>query len=176
VSATVVTKERESGNLAVLAATGFPARSVLAGKLVATAWHLRALLAVTLLRMLILGAVSPVRCLGTLLLFAVSLTALACVAQAAAAVVPFPKAGVAAGFIAAAALWAGPSLLEAFGLVPELPRDLPPWGMLMAMVDPDRAYMGWSLDHFFIYILTHSLIATCAFATGALTLERRSRA
>ncbi len=171
----VLSKERATGNLAILAATGFPVRSVVAGKLAAVAWHLRAPLVLTLVRVAIVTIRLPREGLSAALILMSSLTCLACVCGAAASLVRNSKAAVICAFVAGIALWGGPPLLEAFGVVEDVPGWLTPWGMLWQSL----ATGFFRFDQFdpplLRWLVMQLVIAAGAFAIATSLVSRSAR-
>ncbi|MCC6740574.1 MAG: hypothetical protein IT452_16135 [Planctomycetia bacterium] len=174
-TATAVSRERTSGNLPILAATGFPVSSILAGKILATAWHLRALLALTFLRILLLAIDSVQASFAVLALFAVALGSLACISTAAATIVPGARAGAAAAFAAGFALWATAPLLMAFDVLPSAPVWSSPITLVVAVIEKTGGTRP-GVPTLLPWLLVHFLAGTVAFIAAAASFQRSARA
>lgn len=171
----VLAKERTTGNLAILAATGYPVQNVVAGKLAAVAWHLRAPLVLTLLRVGLVSIQVPQVGLAAGLIIATSLVSLACVSVAAAAIVPNAKASVVAAFMAGVTLWGGPAILEAFGFVRDVPNWLTPWGMLWETLSPEFLRHAEKGPPFAPWLMFQGLLAVASFLVATAFVGRSSR-
>ncbi len=171
----VLAKERTTGNLAILAATGYPLHQVVAGKLAAVVWHLRAPLVLTLLRIGLVSIHFPKAGIFAAAIFTTSLVSLACVSAAAAAIVPNAKAAVVAAFMAGIALWGGPPMLELFGLVDDVPTWLTPWGMLWETQATGFFRSGRADPPLVPWLAFHGLLAATSFAVATVFVGRSSR-
>lgn len=174
-TAAAVSRERTSGNLPILAATGYPVSSILAGKILATAWHLRALLALTLVRILLLIFESVQAGLAVLALFAVALGSLACISTAAATIVPGARGGAAAAFAAGALMFATTPLLDAFDLVRRPPEWSSPLTLTVAVIE-DLGGTRPGVPAFLPCILVYLLAGTVAFLAASSSFQRSARA
>lgn len=175
-TASAVSRERASGNLPIIAATGYPVGAILAGKILATAWHLRALLALTLLRILLLALENLQAGLGLLALFAVALASIACISTATATLVPGARAGAAVAFAAVFVLWAGVPLLDAFDIVHRPPSWSSPFTLAFDVIKNAGRPNGPGVPTLVPWLVVSALAGAVAFLAGAAAFQRSARA
>ncbi len=173
--ASVFSKERDSGNLAILLSCGYPARSVVLGKFLAVLWHLRAPVVLTLLRIGLCVLGSPKDGLSALAIFATSIAALAFVSVAVASFIPNPRAAVAGSFVAGIALWAGPFFLELLDKAQTDRSWLSPVGMLFITLEGHRPWSRPEMPGLPLWLMCQVTIAAAAFVIASLSVEQVSR-
>ena len=173
--ASVMSKERESGNLAILLSCGYPASSIIVGKILSVAWHLRAPLVLLLLRIGLCVLFRPKEGFLAFAIIAISLATLACVSVAVSSLIADTRAAVAVTFITGLVLWAGPFFLSLLDNSRWHLTWASPVGMLFLSMKESSYWTDTTTPATPLWLMGESIIAVVAFAVALAGVERESR-
>ncbi|KAF0246012.1 MAG: hypothetical protein FD180_1076 [Planctomycetota bacterium] len=173
--ASVMSKERESGNLAILLSCGYPASSIIVGKILSVAWHLRAPLVLVLLRIGLCVLFRPKEGFLAFAIIAISLATLACVSVAVSSLIADSRAAVAVTFITGLVLWAGPFFLSLLDDAGWHLTWVSPVGMLFMSMRESSYWIDSTTPAAPLWLIGESIVAVVAFAVAITGVERESR-